>query len=120
MTFSWNYLIIASYFFLKAGKVERAISKIFQENLSLHQSYDAEHLKHQATFLTETIKTKIKKFYGPRYRLICILNILQNNGQALRMASRCCWDSDKDNFTECIFEGDKFTVTCVVYGIFLE
>ena len=32
----------------------------------------------------------------PRYKLICQASVGENNGQSMRMASRCLWDKDYD------------------------
>ena len=33
----------------------------------------------------------------PRFKLICQASVGENNGQSLRMASRCLWDVEIDN-----------------------
>eukprot|EP00111_Clytia_hemisphaerica_P016627 TCONS_00049307-protein len=99
--------------------VRRTISKVLEENLR-DKAYDAEYFKTHLCILTDIIKSKIKRFYGPRYRVICNMNVFEIKGQSVRTASRCCWDTERDNFTECIFEGNGFSITFVAYGVYLE
>lgn len=73
-----------------------------------------------ASLLSDLIKTRLKNLYPPRYRLICMVTIMERKEQASRMASLCCWDKDMDTFAEHTFEKGDYIVSCICYGVYKE
>ena len=74
-------------------------------------------MQRHIALITDLIKSRIKEYYEDRYRLVCILKIFQKNSQTIRIVSRCCWDTENDNFVDLSFDGGGFTAVCVVYAI---
>ena len=44
----------------------------------------------------------------------------ENNGQAIRMGSRCLWDTENDNSASAFIENDSMYCTAMVYGLYYE
>lgn len=92
----------------KVSKAEKIIKAVLEEKLQytnerdkkgrLTWSYDADECRELSQDITADILEQIKAEAGgmPRYKLICQASVGENNGQSMRMASRCLWDKDFD------------------------
>ena len=82
--------------------------------------YDADYAKQCCSVIPELIKNRSKTFYPIRYRLVCIVSIIQSKKQSIRMASRGILDQNKDNFTEYCYDNGHFYVTGLLYGVYMN
>ncbi len=48
------------------------------------------------------------------------VTIGQKIGQAMRIVSRCLWDTTTDNFASEYFENESLYCVCQVYGLYFE
>jgi hypothetical protein len=48
------------------------------------------------------------------------VTIGQKIGQAMRIVSRCLWDTASDNFASEYFENESLYCVCQVYGLYYE
>ena len=101
---------------MQVETVHRIISTIYKDFLAGH-AYDLHYIRSHMCLVTDLILTRIKEehVFKPCYRLVCILHIFEKKGQAIEVASRCCWDTERDNFVEFDFRNDSFSACCVVY-----
>ncbi len=44
----------------------------------------------------------------------------QKQGQAMRIVSRCLWDTQTDNFASEYYENESMYCVCQVYGLYYE
>lgn len=55
-----------------------------------------------------------------RYKLICIVSIVQNTQQGCHKASRCLWDKKVDRIATHTHETPNSIVIATLYGIYLD
>ena len=101
------------------GAVSRVIRLAFDEML-VGKSYDAAHSAELSKALSDEILAKVKALNYGRYKLVCQVTIGQNKGQGIREASRCLWDTEKDNFASESFQNASLFVTAVVFGTYFD
>ena len=70
--------------------------------------------------LGEVIKDRIKALRLTRYKLVCLVVIGQNTGQAVRHASRCLWDAHNDSFASASYVNSSLFATATVYAIYYD
>lgn len=61
-------------------------------------TYSTFTAKYYVKILAETVKQEIKDKIDPRYKIVCLSNIGENNGQDLRMKSTYLWDKEMDRY----------------------
>lgn len=99
--------------------VEDIIQATLNEHLSDEQ-YEPTMCKQMAKALSEIIKSKVKKLGLKRYRFVVLVHIGQLNGQGLRIASRCLWDSGVDNSATWTLETSTLFAVGTVFGVYYE
>ena len=100
-------------------KVREVIKTTFEEHLA-GQSYSPEFSNEKSRILAECIKQKVKALQFSRYKIICVVNICQKQGQAVRLVSRCVWDSEHDDFAQHSMESEDLYATGIVFGVYQE
>lgn len=55
-----------------------------------------------------------------RYKLVVEATLGQKRGQAMRIASRCLWNTKTDVFATESYEGEDVYCTCQVYAMYYE
>nr|XP_015210813.1 PREDICTED: tctex1 domain-containing protein 4 isoform X2 [Lepisosteus oculatus] len=70
--------------------------------------------------LSDLIHSKAKDINPPRYKLVCLVILGQCSDQGLRVASRCLWDTETDNFAVATFQNTSLFAVAVVYGLYCE
>eukprot|EP00163_Fabomonas_tropica_P008216 TRINITY_DN1783_c0_g1_i1.p1 TRINITY_DN1783_c0_g1~~TRINITY_DN1783_c0_g1_i1.p1 ORF type:complete len:104 (-),score=7.30 TRINITY_DN1783_c0_g1_i1:290-601(-) len=55
-----------------------------------------------------------------RYKLVVQTVIGENNGQGVRTASRCLWDTENDNFASASFANTSIFAVAMVFGLYYE
>ncbi|KAK9497988.1 hypothetical protein O3M35_003879 [Rhynocoris fuscipes] len=70
--------------------------------------------------LSNAIRNKIKTLYYDRYKLVCVVEIVQKNLQDVRSICSLLCDPKRDNYA--IYKFDKFDLMAVAYvfGIYKE
>ena len=51
---------------------------------------------------------------------MCQIVLGQNKQQGVRVASRCLWDTETDNFASYTFSSDAMWCTAMVFGCYTE
>lgn len=70
--------------------------------------------------LSDLIQGKVKELNMPRYKIVCQVIIGQNHDQGLEIASRCLWDSQKDNCACVTYHNETLSAVVSVHGIYFE
>lgn len=99
--------------------IKRTVESTIMEYFT-GKSYDADESKHMGGLIADLIKTKVKHLYPPRYRLICIVSIVETKQQSIRIASRGLWDTSRDKVIEYCYSNGEMDVLCMVYAIYKE
>ena len=98
------------------------VREIIQSHLSRTErlEYDAKRSREQSKALADGIMRELKALGLPRFRFICTVTIGQVKGQSVRMASRCVWDTEHDNFVSESFRNESIFAVGTVYGVYKE
>ena len=54
-----------------------------------------------------------------RYKFVVQVSVGENNGQGVRVSSRCYWDEDTDDVAFVSFVNDKFFVLVCAFAVYL-
>lgn len=63
---------------------------------------------------------KIKKLDYSRYRLVCVVSIIQKKNQQVDYKMKLCWDPRMDNFIKYYYEGAHFYIIGVVFLVYKD
>jgi len=66
--------------------------------------------------MTEQIKAKVVAMDFARYKIVVQIVLGQNKNQGVRVASRCLWDTETDNYASYTFSSDAMWCTAMVFG----
>jgi len=66
------------------------------------------------------VKNKMKMLGCSRHKLVVTVDIGENKGQAVTLASRCCWDTKTDNSLHIQHVTNNVFVVVGVYAIYKE
>lgn len=67
-----------------------------------------------------SIRALITECIRCRYKLIIQVTVGQKQGQAMRIVSRCLWDTTTDSFASEYYENESMYCVCQVYGLYYE
>eukprot|EP01060_Flectonema_neradi_P006646 TRINITY_DN1450_c0_g1_i1.p1 TRINITY_DN1450_c0_g1~~TRINITY_DN1450_c0_g1_i1.p1 ORF type:complete len:139 (+),score=23.27 TRINITY_DN1450_c0_g1_i1:54-470(+) len=104
--------------FLKRD-VEMTMSAILQKKLQ-DKEYDPAEQGTLTKELCTEIQTAVKKMGYDRYKIVIQVNITEAKGQGIRIASRCLWDPDQDNFAESVFKNQHLWCCALCFGCYWE
>ena len=99
--------------------VRRIAEQILNENLA-NEKYEGEKCSKLCTSLSRLIQDKVKTIGLERYKLITLVMIGENKSQSTRVASRCLWNENFDNYASASFRNESMFAQATVYGIYLE
>eukprot|EP01064_Diplonema_japonicum_P023039 TRINITY_DN33499_c0_g1_i1.p1 TRINITY_DN33499_c0_g1~~TRINITY_DN33499_c0_g1_i1.p1 ORF type:complete len:143 (+),score=19.42 TRINITY_DN33499_c0_g1_i1:49-477(+) len=104
--------------FLKRD-VEMTMAKILQEKLQ-SKEYDPVEQSQLTKELCTEIQSAVKQMGYERYKIVIQVNITEATGQGIRIASRCLWDPEQDNFAEAVFKNQHLWCCALCFGCFWE
>eukprot|EP01061_Rhynchopus_euleeides_P026684 TRINITY_DN43485_c0_g1_i1.p1 TRINITY_DN43485_c0_g1~~TRINITY_DN43485_c0_g1_i1.p1 ORF type:complete len:118 (+),score=30.37 TRINITY_DN43485_c0_g1_i1:187-540(+) len=104
--------------FLKRD-VESTMKAILQEKLH-SKEYDPAEQNQLTKDLCTEIQNAVKQMGYERYKIVIQVNITEARGQGIRIASRCLWDPDQDNFAEAIYRNQHLWCCALCYGCYWE
>lgn len=55
----------------------------------------------------------------PRYRYVVQVSVGENNGQGMKVQSRCVWDEDTDDVAFVSFKNDSIFVVVIAFAVYL-
>ncbi len=56
----------------------------------------------------------------PRYKIVVQVVLGQNKQQGVRVATRCLWDTETDNYASYTFTNESLWCTAMVFGLYTE
>ncbi|KAE8603640.1 hypothetical protein XENTR_v10014400 [Xenopus tropicalis] len=98
----------------KSAPVKDCIRSVLKEELSDKQ-YVPEEVPQLTRFLSETIKDRLKDMGFDRYKMVVQVVIGEQRGEGVKMAARCFWDADTDNYAEDVFMNVRKTFYYFVF-----
>eukprot|EP01063_Lacrimia_lanifica_P037436 TRINITY_DN7685_c0_g1_i1.p3 TRINITY_DN7685_c0_g1~~TRINITY_DN7685_c0_g1_i1.p3 ORF type:complete len:138 (+),score=67.22 TRINITY_DN7685_c0_g1_i1:70-483(+) len=104
--------------FLKRD-VENVMTSILHEKLK-DKEYDPAEQGQLIKELCTEIQAAVKQMGYERYKIVIQVNITEAQGQGIRIASRCLWDPDQDNFAEATFKSQHLWCCALAFGCYWE
>ncbi|XP_070538314.1 dynein light chain Tctex-type protein 2B-like [Ptychodera flava] len=101
----------------RPATVKETIHIVLNDMLS-EKTYDAEETTNWCKTIADEIKTKLKDHGFDRYKYIVQVVIGEQRGEGVKMACRCFWDSDTDNYAQDIFMNDSLFCVAAAFGVF--
>ena len=98
------------------------VSSIIQQTLSTlgDLNYDSNRCREHCKTLSNLIEKRVKQLNYTRYKIVCFVTIGELRGQGLHVASRCVWDSEKDNYATASYENSTLLAVGTVYGVYMD
>ncbi|XP_077987862.1 dynein light chain Tctex-type protein 2B-like [Glandiceps talaboti] len=97
--------------------VKEVIHTVLHEMLNDRQ-YDGEETTNWCKSISDEIKQRLKDQGMERYKYIVQVAIGEQRGEGVKMACRCFWDSDTDNYAQDIFMNDSLFCVAAAFGVF--
>ncbi|CAH8864509.1 unnamed protein product [Trichobilharzia szidati] len=98
--------------------VKGILSQILRERLE-NEVYSPDNTHEKCIALADEIKQTLKKSLSlKRYRYLVQVVIGEQKGQGVKMAHRCYWDADTDNFAEASFVNDSLFCVASAFGVY--
>ncbi|NP_001410688.1 dynein light chain Tctex-type protein 2B [Danio rerio] len=101
----------------KAGVAKECIGEILREQLYGVQ-YDPEEVPTLSRSLADSIKHKLKDMAFDRYKFIVQVVIGEQRGEGVKMAARCFWDADTDNYAQEIYMNDSLFCVAAAFAVY--
>eukprot|EP00879_Flechtneria_rotunda_P010008 GHRR01010464.1.p1 GENE.GHRR01010464.1~~GHRR01010464.1.p1 ORF type:complete len:137 (+),score=20.07 GHRR01010464.1:240-650(+) len=100
-------------------KIQEVLKHVLQERMG-KQQYDPIKAAQISKHIAEDLREKVKALGYDRYKLVIQVTLGQKKGQAMRIVSRCLWDTSTDNFASEYYENDTLYCVCQVFGLYYE
>mmetsp|Transcript_12491 Transcript_12491/g.35085 ORF Transcript_12491/g.35085 Transcript_12491/m.35085 type:complete len:135 (-) Transcript_12491:272-676(-) len=104
---------------LQRSKILKVVKDMIEERMS-GQQYDPVKGAQTAKQLADDLRERVKMLGYERYKLIIQVTVGQKTGQAMRLVSRCLWDTNADNAASAYYENETLYCVCQVYGLYYE
>ncbi|XP_072897790.1 dynein light chain Tctex-type protein 2B-like [Hemitrygon akajei] len=101
----------------KPAIVKGKINTVLKEELT-NKLYDPEAVPILTQKIAEMIKAQVKECAFERYKLVVQVVIGEQRGEGVKMAARCFWDADTDNFAQAVFMNDSLFCVAAAFGCY--
>ena len=101
------------------GPVQKILTDTIKERLEGTQ-YDPLKSAQIAKELADTVKERVKNLGYERYKLVVQVTVGEKTGQALRLASRCLWDTSTDNYASTRYQNQSLWCCAMIFGLYCE
>ena len=83
------------------------------------QTYDPATCKRLCGRLADEVKAKVRRLpLDERYKIVVVCAIGDKSTQGIRVASRCAWDHERDNFASYSYDNKSLFATVTVYAVY--
>ncbi|XP_059149043.1 dynein light chain Tctex-type 5-B-like [Physella acuta] len=103
----------------KADKIKPVINDILKRYLR-HFKYTQDGSKQMCLAISSEVKSRVKGFDFPRYKIVCNVIIMQNKGQGSEICSRCIWSPETDSFASETFKTGHIICVVSVHAVYFE
>ena len=115
-----NFLIWFSFTYrFYPSKVKTIIERVVMKTLE-DQEYDHHQAKIWAESIVQNVRDQTKQLSIPSYKIVVQCVIGQVKGQGVRIASKCLWDVENDNYSSFTYSNHSLFCTGIVFGIYYE
>mmetsp|Transcript_29451 Transcript_29451/g.54048 ORF Transcript_29451/g.54048 Transcript_29451/m.54048 type:complete len:120 (-) Transcript_29451:494-853(-) len=102
----------------KPSRAKELIQVVLKNRLA-NQVYHADNTSSWAREISDDIKAKLKEENWARYKYVVQVFIAEQRGEGIRLASRCFWDQNTDNYAHDIYSNESLFCVAMAYGIYL-
>ncbi|XP_014681403.1 PREDICTED: tctex1 domain-containing protein 2-like [Priapulus caudatus] len=97
--------------------VKDCIHEILRNELA-GKEYDPEEVSELTKQLSTEIKEKLKELEYERYKIVVQVIIGEQRGEGVKVASRCFWDCDTDNYAQDVYMNDTLFCVAAAFGVY--
>lgn len=101
------------------AEVEKVVHAVCQEMIG-EGKYTVEESSLLIKDVCNEIQQRVLRLGYTRYKLVTHAVIAESAQQGLRVASRCLWDPETDNYAAVSFSTETMHVSIVVFGVYWE
>jgi hypothetical protein len=99
----------------------KAIAQAALEETLTNQDYDEDDAKEWSNTISDKTRDNIQKDLKlPRYKIIVQTSIGQLKDQGIRVASRCLWDVNTDNYASASFINKTLFANVMVFAVYCD
>ena len=99
--------------------VRKACEKVVKKTLT-GKVWTGEEETVWTVSISEDIKAAVKELNIPRYKIVVQVTIGEVKSQGVRVASRCLWDTESDNYASYSFKNESLWCVAMVFGCYTE
>jgi len=103
----------------RVHEVQAILRSVLRERME-KQQYDPVKAAHISKHIAEDLREKVKALGCERHKLVIQVTLGQKTGQAMRIASRCLWDTSTDGFASEFYENESLYCVCQVFAVYFE
>lgn len=100
-------------------EVQAVMSEVLEKKVK-ELKYEAEEMANVCKELCTEIQNEVKKMGYERYKLVTQVVITEAQGQGQRIASRCLWDPEEDNYAQATYRNSQLVCNAMVFGCYWE
>eukprot|EP00760_Papus_ankaliazontas_P039979 PhM_4_TR9825/c3_g1_i1/m.73403 len=103
--------------------MKREVEKV-AESIARAEIGDKHYLPEEVMTWTKNIcqdvQQRVSEMGYERYKTVVQVTITESAGQGIRVASRCLWDPDTDNYAEVVISTEYLHCVVLVFGLYWE
>ncbi len=84
------------------------------------KSYEHHAAQTWTSEIVTQVRSQCRQLSMPAYKLIVSAVLGEVKGQGIKIASKCLWDVQNDNYATFTYQNEKLFCTCMVFGIYYE
>lgn len=104
---------------LDLKEIEKLLENTLESFLQ-NVTYDPSYCRSLVNSLSLTIREQVKLLDYKRYKVTCLVKIVENKCQGVRIASRCLWDDKKDNQVCVVYCNSSLICLASVFMVYCE
>lgn len=100
--------------------VEKVMQAVCEALIGPTREYVFEEAQPLIKELCSEIQQRVVRLGYERYKLITHATVMEAANQGSRIASRCLWDPETDNYASYTYANEYMIVNVVVFGLYWE
>ncbi|KAI5707959.1 hypothetical protein M8J76_007686 [Diaphorina citri] len=101
-------------------RVEKIVKEVVHSHLNETTQYDPETAKEISLTMTAELRDRVKQLEFERYKLVCIVDIVQKSNLDMVSSASFLWNADHDRYAGITFHNNYLVCAAYVYGIYFE
>jgi hypothetical protein len=102
------------------SKAKVIADKVMEEELN-GVKYDEEEAKNWSMNISDKVRELVTEKLGKsRFKVVVQTVVGQKVDQGIRVASRCLWDPNTDNYASCSYSNSSLFCTVLVFALYTD